>query len=162
MGKLTDKLTLEQKQFVINEITDDVSSFCISEQPDKTISWFMRYGPNMSQEQAKIAVSVYFATLKGVRNDDKKTFYDFYKNHPGFNWPEKFVRECKDKFDKNYWVIEACDDLGFVKYHAFDKSEFPTVSDARKYFDKEYKGEDYQCYHDCSKEEMKRYSSRSW
>lgn len=164
MGKLTDKLTLEQKQFVINEITDDVSSFYINDpaHPDKTIEWFMRSGPNMSQEQAKIAASVYFSTLKGVKNNDKKTFYDFYKNHPGFNWSESFKQELEYKFNKTYWVIKSCDDNGFVKYHALNKTEFPTISDARNYFDKQYEHEEYQCYYDCSKEEMKHYAEKSW
>lgn len=164
MSKLTDKLTLEQKQFVINEITDDVSSFYINDpaHPERTIEWFMRHCPNMSQEQAKIATSVYFSTLKDVRNKDEQTFYTFYKNHPGFNWPESFKQELEDKFVKKYWVIESTDDDGFVKYTAYDKSDFPTIADARKYFSENYTGQNYHCYHDCSKEEMKHYASKSW
>lgn len=71
-------------------------------------------------------------------------------------------RVCKDKFEKNYWVIESCDDEGFVKYHAFDKTKFPTTTDARKYFDENYKDENYHSCHDCSKEEMQRYARKSW
>jgi hypothetical protein len=78
------------------------------------------------------------------------------------NWREEFVQSYKDKFEKNYWVIESCDDNGFVKYHAFDKTEFPTTSDARKYFDENYKDENYHSCHDCSKEEMQRYARKSW
>lgn len=157
-----DKLTLDQKKWVMTNVIDDVSTFFKVDNGDFFGRCFKRDFPDATDTQAKLAFDAYNHVLKDVKDGNDKTFYDFYKKFPRLQWPEKFVQECKDKFDKNYWVIKACDDNGFVKYHAFNKDEFPDVSDARKYFDKEYKDEDYQCYYDCSKEEMRRYASKSW
>lgn len=157
-----DKLTLDQKKWVMTEVIDDVSVFFKTDRIDFFGKYFKADFPEATDAQAKLAFDAYNHVLEDVKNGNDKTFYELYKKFPRLKWHEDFVQKCKDKFDKNYWVIKSCDYNGFVKYHSFNKDEFPTVSDARKYFDKEYKGEDYQCYYDCSKEEMRRYASKSW
>lgn len=159
---LGNKLTLDQKKWVMDNVIDDVSVFFKTDRIDFFGKYFKADFPDATDTQVKLAFDAYNHVLEDVKGGNDKTFYEFYKKFPRLQWPEDFVQECKDKFDKNYWVIKSCDDNGFVKYHPFNKDKFPTVSDARKYFDKEYKSEDYQCYYDCSKEEMKHYASKSW
>ena len=157
-----DKLTKKKKKWVMDNVIDDVSSFFKADNYDVFKRRFKQDFPNATDTQTELIFDAYSHVLRDVKDGDDKSFYDFYKKFPRLQWPEDFVQECKDKFDKAYWVIKSCDDNGFVKYRPFNKDEFPAVPDARKYFDKEYKGEDYQRYYDCSKEEMRRYASKSW
>ena len=156
------KLTGEQLKWILNEIIDDVSCFVKTDNEEYFVKSIKRAIPTTTDEQAKGAFKMYCGALQNVDEDNEKSFYEFYKKFSDHPWPEEFIQQCKDKFEKNYWVIESCDDMGFVKYHAFNKTEFPTVSDARKYFEENYTDERYNRYHDCTKEEMRHYARKSW